>query len=102
MRSSTPGRVCSIATAAATACQDNEGAFLACSFWLVECLARQGELTEAHAVFDQALRCGNDLGLFSEQVDPKTGELLGNFPQGLTHLAHISALVALSEMQDAV
>jgi len=79
-----------------------EGAFLCCSFWLVECLARQGELVEARAVFDRAARAANDLGLFSEQVDPQTGELLGNFPQGLTHLSHISAVVALVVMQDAL
>jgi GH15 family glucan-1,4-alpha-glucosidase len=74
-----------------------EGAFLACSFWLAECLARQGRLGDARAVFDRTLATGNDLNLFSEEYDTARGEMLGNFPQGLTHLSHISAAVALSE-----
>ncbi|MGZ3535701.1 MAG: glycoside hydrolase family 15 protein [Thermodesulfobacteriota bacterium] len=76
-----------------------EGIFLPCSFWLAECLARQGRLDEAHEVFQRALSTGNDLGLFSEEYDTEKQEMLGNFPQGLTHLSLIAATVALGGME---
>jgi GH15 family glucan-1,4-alpha-glucosidase len=71
-----------------------EGAFLPCTFWLVECLAGQGRTAEAREVFDRALACANDLGLYSEEAG-KGDEPLGNFPQALTHLAHVEAALAL-------
>jgi GH15 family glucan-1,4-alpha-glucosidase len=72
-----------------------EGAFLACTFWLAECLARQGRLEQARTWFTRAAATANDLGLLAEQVDPDSGELLGNFPQGFSHLAHLAAAIAL-------
>ncbi|MEJ2168291.1 MAG: glycoside hydrolase family 15 protein [Desulfobacterales bacterium] len=79
--------------------QGREGVFLACSFWLVECLARQHRLDEAHQTFQRAYSVGNDLGLFAEEYEPETREMLGNFPQGLTHLSLITAAVALNEVE---
>jgi GH15 family glucan-1,4-alpha-glucosidase len=73
-----------------------EGTFLACTFWLAEVLARQRRIGLARKTFDRACRCANDLGLFSEQFSAQG--MLGNFPQGLTHLAHLSAAVALAQV----
>jgi GH15 family glucan-1,4-alpha-glucosidase len=75
-----------------------EGTFVGCSFWLAECLARQGKLDDARQIFNRAQSCSNDLGLFSEEYSPRERQMLGNFPQGLTHLAHISAALALDEV----
>jgi len=69
--------------------------FIACSFWLAECLAHQGRLSEAELVFDRASATANDLGLFPEEFDPTAHEMLGNFPQGLSHLSHITAALAI-------
>ena len=74
-----------------------EGAFLACSFWLVIDLAMLGRVDEATELFERLLSLRNDLGLFSEEYDPKNERLIGNFPQAFTHLTLIAAAVALSE-----
>ena len=67
-----------------------EGSFSICSFWLVEAMARAGMAEEAQLLFEKMLSYANHLGLFSEEIGSK-GELLGNFPQALTHLGLISA-----------
>ncbi|MFL6179107.1 MAG: glycoside hydrolase family 15 protein [Actinomycetes bacterium] len=72
-----------------------EGAFLACSFWLVEALAMIGRVDEARALFDRLLSLRNELGLYSEEYDQQNKRLIGNFPQAFTHLTLISAAVAL-------
>jgi len=76
--------------------EGDEGTFLLCTFWLAHALALAGDVERASTVFERALACGNDLGLFSEEVDAKTGEALGNFPQAFSHVGLINAAFAIA------
>ncbi|MFA6039524.1 MAG: glycoside hydrolase family 15 protein [Candidatus Peribacteraceae bacterium] len=73
-----------------------EGAFGFCSFWLVDALAFAGRVGEARKNFEELLRLGNRLGLYSEEIDPATGAFLGNFPQAFTHVGLINSALYLS------
>lgn len=68
-----------------------EGAFLACSFWLVDAYVYSNRRSEAEALFNRLLSLRNDLGLLSEEYEPRTGRLIGNFPQAFSHLALIQS-----------
>jgi alpha,alpha-trehalase len=74
----------------------HEGAFLLCSFWLVDNLAGQGRLDEATDLFESLCRRANPLGLLPEQIDPGTGAFLGNYPQAFSHVGLISSAVNLA------
>jgi GH15 family glucan-1,4-alpha-glucosidase len=74
----------------------DEGAFVLCSFWLVENLARQGRLDEAAELYASLCSRASALGLLPEQIDPSTGEFSGNFPQAFSHIGVIAAGVTLA------
>ena len=74
----------------------NEGAFLACSCWMAECLQLQGREQEATEQFERVLAVSNDLGLLSEEYNVAGRHLAGNFPQALSHLAVVNTALALS------
>jgi GH15 family glucan-1,4-alpha-glucosidase len=74
----------------------SEGTFNLCSFFYVEALARSGRLNQARHAFDKMLTYANHVGLFAEEIGP-SGEQLGNFPQAFTHLALVTAAMALDE-----
>lgn len=74
-----------------------EGAFLPCSFWLVDCLNATGRYDEAREMFERLLSLRNDLGLLSEEYDPRTRRLVGNFPQAFSHVALLNSAANLSK-----
>jgi GH15 family glucan-1,4-alpha-glucosidase len=76
-----------------------EGTFLLCTFWLAQALAMAGRVQRARAVFDRAAGYANDVGLLAEEVDPGTGEMLGNFPQAFSHIGLVNAAWAISEAE---
>jgi alpha,alpha-trehalase len=78
-----------------------EGAFLLCTFWLAQALAVAGQPARARTVFERAAAYVNDVGLLAEEVDPSTGELLGNFPQAFSHIGLVNAAWAISQAEAA-
>lgn len=74
-----------------------EGVFLTCSLWLADVYELQGRVLEADALLDRVLSHANDLGLLSEEYDPRSGALVGNFPQALSHMALIRTALGVSE-----
>jgi GH15 family glucan-1,4-alpha-glucosidase len=78
-----------------------EGAFLPCSFWLVQALAKSGRQSEATERFAQLLALASPLGLYAEEIDPTSRQHLGNYPQALTHAALVQAALALRDAERA-
>jgi GH15 family glucan-1,4-alpha-glucosidase len=77
---------------------ETSSAFTICSFWWAEALALTGRLDDAVDVFRRLVDHANPLGLFSEDIDPRTGELLGNFPQAYTHVGLIHAAMTIGDL----
>ncbi|MFG3408099.1 glycoside hydrolase family 15 protein [Streptomyces sp. NPDC048142] len=77
-----------------------EGSFLLCTFWLAHAQALAGRIAQARATFEQAAAHANDLGLLAEQADPRTGALLGNFPQAFSHIGLVNAAWAIAQAEE--
>ena len=76
-----------------------EGSFTICNFWFIENLARSGSLEKAKELFEATARCMSGSGLLSEEIDPASGALLGNYPQAFTHIGLVNAAIAINEEQ---
>jgi alpha,alpha-trehalase len=76
-----------------------EGTFLICTFWLAQAQALAGDVDQATATFERAIAVINDVGLMAEEVEPSTGELIGNFPQAFSHVGLINAAWAISQVR---
>jgi GH15 family glucan-1,4-alpha-glucosidase len=79
--------------------EGDEGTFLLCTFWLAQAQALAGEIDQARATFERAIVYANDVGLLAEEVDPATGELLGNFPQAFSHIGLVNAAWAIAQAE---
>jgi GH15 family glucan-1,4-alpha-glucosidase len=80
--------------------QEPEGAFGICGFWAAEYLALAGDIEEAEARITSLLGYANDVGLFAEEIDPASGQALGNFPQAFTHIGLVNACLTLQSRRD--
>jgi GH15 family glucan-1,4-alpha-glucosidase len=76
-----------------------EGAFLLCTFWLAQAQALAGDVEAATVTFERAVAAINDVGLLAEEVDPRNGEMIGNFPQAFSHIGLINAAWAITQAQ---
>ncbi len=80
--------------------QDKEGAFLICSFWYIDHLIREGHLARAEEMLDAIIKLASPLGLYSEEIDPESGEFFGNFPQAFSHLGLIQSILNLDNAKN--
>jgi GH15 family glucan-1,4-alpha-glucosidase len=80
--------------------EGEEGTFLLCTFWLAEAWALAGEVERARETFEKAAAFANDLGLLSEEVDPASREMLGNFPQAFSHIGLVNAAWAINQAEE--
>jgi GH15 family glucan-1,4-alpha-glucosidase len=78
-----------------------EGAFVICSYWLVQCRALAGQVDRAQEIFEAVTDHATDLGLLAEEVDVRDGELIGNFPQGFSHIGMINAAWVIEQAIEA-
>ena len=76
-----------------------EGTFVLCTFWLAQAQALAGDVEAATATFERAVSAINDVGLLAEEVDPRNGEMIGNFPQAFSHIGLINAAWAITQAQ---